>query len=90
MHFYYLSFCRSAHNPIDSQLITHDQDFFVVEGDYINEMGDNENVYCGMKRGAKKQFKRNKKAYQRLSQHIGLIPLVFVSPADATLIDGGE
>jgi hypothetical protein len=87
---YYLSFCRSAHNPIDSQLITHDQDFFVVEGDYINETGDNENVYCGMKRGAKKQFKRNKKAYQRLSQHIGLIPLVFVSPADATLIDGGS
>ena len=87
---YYLSFCRSAYNPIDSQLITHEQDFFVVEGDYSSEVGDTENVYCGMKRGAKKQFKRNKKAYKRLSQHIGLIPLVLVSPADAALIDGGS
>lgn len=87
---YYLSFCRSAYNPIDSQLITHEQDFFVVEGDYLSEVGDTENVYCGMKRGAKKQFKRNKKAYKRLSQHIGLIPLVLVSPADAALIDGGS
>lgn len=87
---YYLSFCRSAYNPIDSQLITHEQDFFVVEGNYISEAADAENVYCGMKRGAKKQFKRNKKAYKRLSQHIGLIPLVLVSPADAALIDGGS
>ena len=87
---YYLSFCRSAYNPIDSQLITHEHNFFVVEGDYSSEVGDAENVYCGMKRGAKKQFKRNKKAYKRLSQHIGLIPLVLVSPADAALIDGGS
>ena len=87
---YYLSFCRSAYNPIDSQLITHEQDFFVVEGDYTSEAGEAENVYCGMKRGSKKQFKRNKKAYKRLSQHIGLIPLVLVSPADAALIDGGS
>ena len=36
-----------------------------------------------------KQFKRNKKEYERLSQHIGLIPLVMVSPADASLIQGG-
>ena len=87
---YYLSFCRSAYNPIDSQLITHEQDFFVLEGDYISEAGEAENVYCGMKRGSKKQVKRNKKAYKRLSQHIGLIPLVLVSPADAALIDGGS
>lgn len=87
---YYLSFCRSAYNPIDSQLITHEQDFFVVEGNYLSEGGDTENVYCGMKRGQKKQFKRNKKAYKRLSQHIGFIPLVLVSPADAALIDGGS
>ena len=87
---YYLSFCRSAYNPIDSQLITHEHNFFVVEGDYSSEVGDAENVYCGMKRGAKKQFKRNKKTYKRLSQHIGLIPLVLVSPADAALIDGGS
>lgn len=87
---YYLSFCRSAFNPVDSQVITHDQDFFVLEGTYENESGDSERIYCGMKRGVKKHFKRNKKEYRRLSQHIGLIPLIFVSPSDSVLIEGGS
>lgn len=87
---YYLSFCRSAFNPIDSQVIMHDQDFFVVEGFYGNEASDPIDIYCGMKRGTKKHFKRDKKEYKRLSQHIGLIPLIFVSPADQSLISGGS
>ena len=87
---YYLSFCRSAYNPIDSQVITHDEGFFMLEGNYLDEHGDVENIYCGMKRGTKKHFKRNKKEYKRLSQHIGLIPLIFVSPSDTSLIEGGS
>lgn len=87
---YYLSFCRSAFNPVDSQVIMHDQDFFVVEGFYENEASDLIDIYCGMKRGTKKHFKRDKKEYKRLSQHIGLIPLIFVSPSDQTLISGGS
>lgn len=87
---YYLSFCRSAHNPTDSQVIRHDQEFFVLEGDYLTDDGERESVYCGMKRGTKKHFKRNKKEYKRLSDHIGLIPLVVVSPADTLLIEGGS
>ncbi|UEA64289.1 DNA replication and repair protein RecF [Hoylesella buccalis] len=87
---YYLSFCRSAFNPIDSQVITHDRDFFVLDGMYLNDMGDEERIYCGMKRGTRKRFKRNQKEYKRLSQHIGLVPLIFVSPADTALIEGGS
>ena len=87
---YYLSFCKSATNPIDSQNICHDQDFFVVQGFYETDDGDPEEVYCGLKRRQKKQFKRNKKEYTRLSDHIGLIPLVMVSPADSLLIAGGS
>ena len=87
---YYLSFCRSAFTPIGSQLITHGQDFFVLEGDYTTDQGAPINIYCGMKRGVKKRFKRDKKDYKRLAQHIGLIPLIFVSPADTTLIAGGS
>ena len=95
---YYLSFCRSAYTSVDSQVIRHDQDFFVVEGDYTDDrgkLGDDQDelrklsIYCGMKRGTKKHFKCNKKEYKRLSQHIGLIPLIFVSPADTYLVDGG-
>jgi len=87
---YYLSFCRSAFNPIDSQIIRHDADFFMLEGTYETEDGGQEVVYCGMKRGQKKHFKRNKKEYKRLSEHVGMIPLVMVSPSDSLLIDGGS
>ena len=57
---YYLSFCKSATNPIDSQNMMHEQDFFMIQGMYETETGDAEEVYCGMKRRQKKQFKRNK------------------------------
>ena len=87
---YYLSFCKSATNPIDSQNMMHNQDFFVIQGFYQTEQGDVEEVYCGMKRRQKKMFKRNKKEYSRLSDHIGFIPLVMVSPSDAELISGGS
>ena len=87
---YYLSFCHSAYTAIDSQVICHDQDFFVLEGLYEDDALNPTTVYCGMKRGTKKHFKRNKKEYKRLSQHIGLIPLIFVSPGDTLLIEGGS
>ena len=87
---YYMSFCRSFFNPIDSQLISHGQDFFMIEGEYATDLGDTEMLYCGMKRGTKKHFKRNKKEYKKLSEHIGLVPLVFVSPSDTLLIEGGS
>lgn len=84
---YYLSFCRSANNPIDSQVMTHGADFFVLEGTYAGAEAE-EHIYCGMKRGQKKHVKRNKKEYQRLSQHLGLIPVILVSPSDTMLIEG--
>ncbi len=87
---YFLSFCKSAGNPIDSQNIRHDADFFVIQGFYEAADGTPEEVYCGMKRRQKKQFKRNKKEYTRLSDHIGFLPLVMVSPADTELIAGGS
>ncbi|MBR3896059.1 MAG: DNA replication and repair protein RecF [Bacteroidaceae bacterium] len=87
---YYLSFCKSSTNPIDSQIISHGEEFFVVQGFYEQEDGTPEEIYCGMKRGRKKQFKRNKKEYPRLADHIGFIPLVIVSPADSDLIAGGS
>ena len=86
---YYLSFCKSHSNPIDSQNIMHETDFFMLQGKYSIHNSDEE-IYCGMKRKQKKQFKRNKKEYERLSDHIGLLPLVLVSPDDAVLISEGS
>lgn len=87
---YYLSFCKSATNPIDSQNIRHDESFFMIQGFYDAPDGSQEEIYCGQKRSQKKQFKRNKKEYTRLSDHIGFLPLVMVSPSDADLIAGGS
>lgn len=93
---YFLSFCRSAFYHQDSLAITHGQDFFVLEGEYCMEERENEadvaldKIYCGMKRGTKKRFKRNGKEYKRLSQHVGLIPLIMVSPSDSILVEGGS
>ena len=86
---YYLSFCKSSTNVIDSQYIKHEENFFMLQG-YYDRDGVPEELYCGLKRKQKKQFKRNKKEYSRLSDHIGFVPLVLVSPADSELIRGGS
>jgi len=85
---HYLALCKSYFNAIDSQNIMHDKEFCVIQGDFENE-GERDRIYCGIQKNKRKQFKRNKKEYPKLSQHIGLIPLVMISPADANLIIGG-
>ncbi len=86
---YYLSFCKSYFNASDSLNITHDQEFFVVQGQYERQQED-EHIYCGLKKAQKKHFKRNKKEYAKLAEHIGLLPLVMISPADEQLINEGS
>ena len=87
---YYMSFCKSYFNSIDSYNIKHNTDFFVIQGNYFFD-NNIEKIYCGVKRNQKKQFKRNKKEYPKLSEHIGLIPLIMASPFDSNLImDGSE
>jgi len=86
---YYLSMCKSYLNPIDSQNIRYDEDFFVLQGDYLLKE-KKERIYCGLKKNKKKQFKRNKSEYQKLSDHIGLLPIVMISPLDNNLIIAGS
>jgi DNA replication and repair protein RecF len=86
---YYLAFCKSYFNAVDSQNIKHEEDFFVVQGRFERKEQD-EDVYVALKRNQKKQFKRNKKEYSRLSEHIGLLPLVMISPSDERLIVEGS
>ncbi len=86
---HYLSLCKSFFNSVDTQNIRHNENFFVIQGNYIRK-GDEEKIYCGVKRNTKKQFRRNRKDYNRLSDHIGFIPVVMVSPGDSVLITGGS
>jgi len=86
---YYLAFCKSFFNPIDVQNIFNDEDFFMIQGKFLlNEK--NETVYCGNHKQKKKAFKRNDKEYSKLAEHIGVIPLVMVNPADTHIINDGS
>lgn len=87
---HYLCLCKSYFNPIDSQQIKTNEDIFLIQGDFERK-GKSEKITCGLKRNQKKQFKRNKKEYDKLANHIGLFPLVMISPYDVNLImDGSE
>jgi len=87
---HYLCLCKSYFNPIDSQQIKTNEDIFLIQGDF-DRKEKNEKITCGLKRNQKKQFKRNKKEYDKLANHIGLFPLVMISPYDVNLImDGSE
>ena len=99
---YMLSFTKSAYTTQDSLNITHDQEMAMVQGVYKMSREQNSlnepltlndemmTVSCGLRRGVKKQFRRDRKDYKRLIDHIGLIPLVMVSPADHQLIEEGS
>ncbi len=87
---YYLSMCRSTTTTQDSLVVRHGEEFMVLQGHYDREDGSSEEIYCGLKVGQKKIFRRAKKAYKRLAEHIGLIPVVVISPADQPLISGGS
>ena len=95
---YLLSFAKSAYTAQDSLNITHGEEMAMVQGVYDGGMingdaslnGGMMTISCGIKRGQKKQFRRDKKDYPRLIDHIGLIPLVMISPSDHQLIEEGS
>ena len=86
---YHLSFGKSYFTPMTSHNIKHDEDFFMIEGLYEGNTRE-ENIVMSVKRGQKKVIKRNGKSYPKLSDHIGLIPLVIISPMDSDLIREGS
>lgn len=87
---YYLSFCKSYFNAIDSQNIKHGEPYFSVMGKYDVNGDKIDKIQCVQKRNQKKSFKLNAKEYDRLSDHIGLYPLVMISPYDRDLINEGS
>ncbi len=86
---YHLSFGKSYFNPVTSQNINHNADFFVVDGVYTKNERE-EKVVVSAKKGQKKIIKRNAKLYERFADHIGFLPLVIISPADRDLITEGS
>ena len=90
---YLLSFAKSSFTSQDSLNITHGEEMALVQGTYQSPITNDQSpitISCGLRRGQKKQFRRDKKDYPRLIDHIGLIPLVMICPADQQLIDEGS
>lgn len=83
---YYLSMCKSAFGMTDGQSVRHGEDFFMIEGAYASDGGRSEQIVCSFARRGGKCVKRAGKEYDRLADHVGLIPAVIVSPADSALI----
>lgn len=88
---YFLSMGKSAFNLTDLQCITHEEPLFALSGKYISADGRTENITCAYKRGQSKKLNRGGKEYEKLSDHMGLIPIVLIAPSDTALInDSGE
>ena len=86
---HYLSMCKSYLNPVDKQNIRFDEQFFVIQGTWEEEEKSTD-IYCGVKAGSKKVFKKNKSEYEKLADHIGSFPSVIISPYDRDLISEGS
>ena len=86
---YYMSFTKSHFNSVDRQNIKHGEDMFVIQGDY-NIKGEESKMLCGLKRNSRKKIKRNNKEYEKFSEHIGVLPLVFITPSDTGMIHLGS
>ncbi|MDE6048548.1 MAG: DNA replication and repair protein RecF [Paramuribaculum sp.] len=84
---YFLSFCKSFTGVPDSMLIRDGEDFAMAKGRY-ERSGVDEELTLGLARGRRKSLKRAGKEYSRLSEHIGLFPLVMTAPADIDLVRG--
>lgn len=87
---YFLSLGKSATALTDAECIRHETDFLMLQGKYRSALGEEEMISCGIKRGQRKRLSRNDTVYKRLSEHVGVIPLVMLSPADEQLVSGGS
>jgi DNA replication and repair protein RecF len=87
---YYLSMTKSYFGGGDLSVIRHGQSFFLLRGCFQHEEITSQ-VTCSVQRDEGKVIKHNNKACQRLTDHIGLFPLVMISPTDHALInESGE
>lgn len=86
---YHLSMGKSYFNVKNDQLINRGKDYMLVDG--VFELNNkNERIVYSLKIGEKKVLKRNGKPYKKFSNHIGLIPVVLISPYDNDLINEGS
>ena len=88
---YYLSMTKSAFSTSDRFNFRHGTDEFAIAGTYRMENGLNSKFALKMNSKGEKKVKRDDKQYGRVSEHVGVLPVVMVSPSDVSLVsDSGE
>jgi len=86
---YYLSSTKSAFNAVDSQNIKFEESFFAIRSNLFADEKEYK-VECILKEGQKKLFKVNGVEYEKLREHVGRFPVVFIAPNDTDLIREGS
>jgi len=86
---YYLCMGKSYFNAPDNLIANHDSDFFRLEGQFeVN--GSREHIVAKVIPRKKKELERNRIPYPRLSEHVGLLPVVMIAPDDTYLVSEGS
>lgn len=87
---YYLSMTKSFLSSSDRYVFRHGREETVLHGTY-RKGEDTEDIAVSVKSSGEKAVRRNSKPYRRVSDHIGRLPVVVVSPSDSSVIhDSGE
>ena len=86
---FYLSFGHSASVMTDALAVRHGEEEMMLQGRYVADDKTGYDVTVAVKPHKSKRLSVNKKACRRIADHIGLIPLVMVSPEDTDLVKGG-
>ena len=88
---YYLSMTKSAVVASDRFNCRYGTSGFSLAGTYRMENGVLSRFTLHFGAGKEKQMKRDDAPYSRISEHLGVLPIVMVSPADTSLVsDSGE
>ncbi|GIV27741.1 MAG: DNA replication and repair protein RecF [Bacteroidia bacterium] len=82
---YYLSMTKSYFSSTEVQNIQFGKEFFVIYGKFENQGMDME-VSCSVRKSEGKQVLLNQKPYPKITEHIGKIPVVIITPQDLYLI----
>ena len=83
---YYLSMTKSAFATSDRYTFRHGTDEFSISGLYRMENGLSSRFSLKMTSKGEKKVKRDDKPYNKVSEHVGTLPIVMVSPADISLV----
>ncbi len=88
---YYLSMTKSALGSSDRFNFRYGTDAFAIAGSYLMPNGLESRFSVSVSSDGEKKVKRDDKPYKRVSEHVGVLPIVLVSPSDISMVsESGE